>query len=327
MKIAITGGAGFIGTALAENLLREGHDVLLLDLHHSQKFPERSRIVDICDEAALTQALQGIEAVYHLAAEHRDDVQPVQKYYDVNVGGGQALLRACDANGITRVIFSSSVAVYGLNVGRAQGSHEDDTPAPFNDYGASKWQSERDFNTWADHDPARSLVIVRLVATFAPGNRGNIYTLMNQIARGKFIMIGSGNNRKSIAYLGNVAAFLQHALSFGAGKHLYNYADKPDLTTRELVAQVRGALGFPGSGPSAPYIAGLLGGMVFDAAAKITGRNFPISAIRVRKFCADTIVDAQRAHASGFAAPFTLQQGLQHMIAVEFLQTGLNRAA
>lgn len=315
MNIAITGGAGFIGTTLARILKKDGHALRLIDLKKSEEFPAESHVVDITDAAALKNALEGVDVLYHLAAEHRDDVSPVQKYYDVNVEGGRNVIAAARAHGIKRIVFTSSVAVYGLNAGD---SKETDTPAPFNDYGRSKLESEKTFAQWAHEDQGRSLATIRLVATFGPGNRGNIYTLMNQIASGKFIMIGRGENRKSIAYVGNVAAFLRQALTFGSGAHLYNYADKPDLTMRDMVRDIRQTLGLDGLGPQLPYAVGLLGGTAFDLAARVTGRNFPVSAIRVKKFCADTVVNADRIGGTEFSAPFSLSEGLREMMTAEF---------
>jgi nucleoside-diphosphate-sugar epimerase len=315
MKIAITGGTGFIGTLLAESLLADGHEVLLLDIKPSEKHPQHSRQVDICDAYALSEAMQGVDVIYHLAAEHRDDVFPRSRYYEVNEEGTDNVISAADNNGIKKIIFTSTVDVYGLNEGE---SRESDAPQPFNDYGKSKLKAEGRVRQWAGRDPTHSAAIVRLVATFGPGNRGNIYTLMDQIHRGRFVMIGPGRNRKSIAAVGNVAAFLRHCLNFKPGIHLYNYADKPDLITRDLVLTIRRALGLPGRGPHAPYLIGLGGGMVFDAAARLTGRTLPVSAIRVKKFCADTVVNADRLRETGFKPTQTLEEALQEMIAVEF---------
>lgn len=255
MKIAITGGAGFIGSALAKLLKADGHELVLIDLKTSEVFPDDSIVANVTDRDAMVSALKGVDAIYHLAAEHRDDVSPVSRYYDVNVGGGEAVIAAAEANGIQTIIFTSSVAVYPLVPEDAvNGANETHTPAPFNNYGQSKLDSELTFLKWANADrDARKLVTLRLVATFGPGNRGNIFTLMNQIASGKFVMIGSGENAKSIAYVGNVAAFLQHVIGFKVGSHLYNYADKPDLNMRDFVLSVRRALGREGLGPQMPY--------------------------------------------------------------------------
>ena len=58
-----------------------------------------------------------IDAVYHLAAEHRDDVRPTSLYHEVNVGGAENIVYALEKNGINKLIFTSTVAVYGLNSG------------------------------------------------------------------------------------------------------------------------------------------------------------------------------------------------------------------
>lgn len=315
MKIAITGGAGFIGTQLSGRLLADGHEIFLLDTKPSNKYPQHFREVDICNAYALSEAMKGVDVIYHLAAEHRDDVSPRSRYYEVNDKGTSNVISAASNNGIKQIIFTSTVAVYGLNEGE---SREDDALQPFNDYGKSKLKAEGHIRQWAGRNPMHSATIIRLVATFGPGNRGNIYTLMDQIYRGRFVMIGPGRNRKSIAAVGNVAAFLHHCLKLQPGIHLYNYADKPDLITRDLVLTIRRALGLPGKGLRAPYLIGLGGGIVFDVAARLTGRALPVSAIRVKKFCADTVINANHLRETGFKPLQTLEEALQEMIAVEF---------
>ena len=175
MKVVITGGAGFIGTNLAKLLKEQGHEIVLIDLKPSETFPDESIIADILDADAILKATESADAIYHLAAEHRDDVSPTSRYFDVNVGGGKNVIAAAKAHKIKRIIFSSTVAVYPLTpedpIG---GSNESHNPEPFNPYGESKWESEDTFQEWAEQDKSRSLTILRLVATFGVGNRGNI---------------------------------------------------------------------------------------------------------------------------------------------------------
>ena len=88
----------------------------------------------------VSRHLAGAGLVVLLAAEHRDDVSPVSLYYDINVGGLRNVLEAMETNGVKRIVFTSSVAVYGLN----KKSPDEDHPAdPFNHYGKSKWQAEQ----------------------------------------------------------------------------------------------------------------------------------------------------------------------------------------
>ena len=69
-----------------------------------------------------------------------------------------------------------------------------------------------------------------------------------------------------------------------------------------------------------PYAVGLLGGYFFDFLAKVTGKTYPISSIRIKKYCADTQVSAEKVRETGFAAPYLLTDGLKRMISSEFLQ-------
>jgi nucleoside-diphosphate-sugar epimerase len=308
MNIAITGGSGFIGQRLKALLEQGGHSVTIIDLRHSAP-------VDVLDLPALTKALEGCEAIYHLAAEHADNVTPRSRYYDVNVIGTGNVTKAADANGIKRVIFTSSFAVYGLD---ARTPDETSKPAPFNDYGQSKLEGEQVLQDWQASTPSANLTIVRPVVVFGEGNRGNVYNLIHQIASGRFMMVGDGRNRKSMAYVGNVAAFLNSLLTEHKPGEIYNYADTPDYSMNELVSSVRDNLGQTRPVFALPYTIGIGAGMAFDGLSKITGRKFPISVVRIQKFCADTTCDAQKARRHGFIPPFTLDEGLARMIAYDF---------
>ena len=119
MNILVTGGSGFIGTNLVTDLLKEGHNVTIYDKQKSETYPDLCIVADIRDKEKLTRSMHGVDAVYHLAAEHRDDVQPTSLYYEVNVGGAENMVYALKKNNVNRLIFTSTVAVYGLNSGDA----------------------------------------------------------------------------------------------------------------------------------------------------------------------------------------------------------------
>lgn len=317
MKVAVTGGSGFIGTRLVSELLRAGHDVAILDKVASPAHPALSQVVDLRDAPRLAAALAGAGIVYHLAAEHRDDVTPVSLYDEVNVDGTRNLVAACRAHGIDRIVFTSSVAVYGMNLDE---SPESTPAAPFNDYGRTKHLAEGVLLEWAAEDPRRSLSMVRPAVIFGEGNRGNVYNLMRQICSGRFVMVGDGRNHKSMGYVGNVAALLAFLGDAATpGVRIFNYADKPDMAMSELVTLARRALGRGGRPPlRIPLWLGLAGGSVLDVVSRVTGKSLPISAVRVRKFCSSTTVSVERARATGFQPPFTLAEGLERFLAHEF---------
>ncbi len=128
-------------------------------------------------------------------------------------------------------------------------------------------------------------------------------------------MVGQGRNSKSMGYIGNIVEFLIRALDFGSGIHLFNYADKPDMTVKELVETVRSELGIADKPlMNLPYSFGIVGGYTFDVLSRLTGKKFPISSIRIKKFCATTTVSTHALDAIHFKAPFSLQEGLKRMI-------------
>jgi nucleoside-diphosphate-sugar epimerase len=317
MNILVTGGSGFIGTNLVTDLLGKGHNVTIYDKRQSETYPALCIVGDIRDQKKLADSMHGVNAVYHLAAEHRDDVHPALLYYEVNVGGAENMVYALKNNNVNQLIFTSTVAVYGLN---STTTHEDGPVKPFNDYGKSKYEAETIFNQWADSDHTCSLITVRPTVIFGEKNRGNVYNLLYQLLSGKFIMVGKGINRKSMGYVLNLTHFLTTLLESGPGRFVYNYADKPDLSMNELIKIFHNMIGNNHKHHfKIPYALGLLGGYCYDILAKVTGKTYPISSIRIKKFCADTMINADKLQQTGFVPSYTLAEGLRRMIKSEFL--------
>jgi nucleoside-diphosphate-sugar epimerase len=283
-----------------------------------RSYPEITKIANVLDNETLTQLLEGTDLVVLLAAEHRDDVSPVSLYYDVNVKGAENTLAAMERNGIDRLVFTSSVAVYGLD----KDNPCEETPIdPFNDYGLSKWQAECALQAWSVTHPNWKIQIIRPTVLFGEGNRGNVYNLLRQIASGRFLMIGKGVNRKSMSYVGNIVAFILFLIenrSETTGCEIFNYVDKPDLTTQELVTHVGRVLKKRIPTIRIPYWLGMFGGYCFDILSKISGKKLSISSVRVKKFCAVTQFDSSKAMSTGFQPPYTLEEGLARTLEYEF---------
>jgi nucleoside-diphosphate-sugar epimerase len=149
---------------------------------------------------------------------------------------------------------------------------------------------------------------------------------LNQIASGKFLMVGKGENKKSMAYIGNIVAFLETCISTEQKYGVYNYVDTPDLTMNELVSQVRAKLkGKDGVGPRLPYWLGLILGYAADLVAKISGKNFPVSSIRVKKFASSTEFKSAKASLDNFRPPFLLSDGVERTLQSEFISPEPNR--
>jgi nucleoside-diphosphate-sugar epimerase len=286
-------------------------------LKDSKLFPERSDIVDICNKNKLKELLTG-DIVINLAAVHRDDVADLSQYYSTNVEGAKVLCEVCEDKGINKIIFTSSVAVYGFAEGE---TGEDGKINPFNEYGRTKAVAEDIYRAWQSKDPInRSLIIVRPTVVFGEGNRGNVFNLLNQIYSGNFAMIGNGMNKKSMAYVKNLSSFLEKCIYADKKDAIYNYIDLPNLTMNQLVSKVKYKFkGKKSVGMRIPKFIGLIIGYVADF-LNMLGIKLPVSSIRIKKFCASSEFVTCKHELDGFEAPFTLEEGLNNTLVSEFIE-------
>jgi len=163
-------------------------------------------------------------------------------------------------------------------------------------------------------------VIVRPTVIFGEGNRGNVYNLLRQIASRRFVMFGDGENRKSMAYVENVAAFLEYSLAFKPGLHIYNYIDKPDFDMNILIREARKTLfGKNNVGLRLPAFLGIAIGYFADVVANMIGKTLPVSSIRVKKFMGTTQFSSSVSE-TGFVPPVSLEEGLAQTLRYEFLE-------
>jgi nucleoside-diphosphate-sugar epimerase len=318
-NISVIGGSGFIGSRLCSILKNNGSRFSIIDKVSSKFFPNDCQLADVRSINDLRKTLDQDSIIINLAAEHRDDVSPKTLYDETNVQGAKNICLIAVEKKIQTIIFTSTVAVYGF---APPGTNESGKINPFNDYGRTKWEAEKIYKNWQAEDPAnRILVIVRPTVVFGERNRGNVYNLIKQIASGKFVMIGNGLNKKSMAYVENIASFLNYSLSFKPGIHVYNYIDKPDFTMNELVGHVNALLDRSSEIKfRLSYRIGMLVGKLFDAISWITNKKFPISSIRVKKFCANSIYESSIS-STGFSPPTPLIEALDRTVRYEFIES------
>jgi nucleoside-diphosphate-sugar epimerase len=313
-NILVIGGAGFIGSVLCPLLADLGHSVTVFDKKPKSDANTDLDYIhgDVRDREEVSKAMVMRDVVYNLAAEHQDNVRPLSLYTEVNVEGAHNVCAAATELGVRHIIFTSSVAVYG--------SHDflinEDTPHLFfNEYGRSKHLAEQVHLAWLKSADDNRLTIVRPTVVFGPGNRGNVYNLLRQLKYGPFVMFGDGLNVKSLAHVGNISSFLSFLADRRERCGIYNYADKPDFNMRDLVQFVDRQLGKRNSRRARlPEGLGVLAGHVADGLSVVTGRNLPVSAVRVKKFCASSAIDSSRAVATGFTPPNELRASLQQMV-------------
>lgn len=318
--VDVIGGSGFIGTRLVRRLKRKSQfNLKIVDITSSKAFSDLTILCDVRSVAQLRESIFEKSVIVNLAAEHRDDIRPLSLYDEVNVEGAKNICTIAREKSVRTIIFTSTVAVYGF---APIGTDESGQIAPFNDYGRTKYEAEQIFKAWQSEAPnERTLVIIRPTVVFGEQNRGNVYNLLRQIASGKFVMVGRGENRKSMAYVENIAAFIEYCISFKPGIHIYNFIDKPDFTMNSLVEKVNRILGRPERIRfRLSFTVGFLIGKGFDLMATLTGKRFAISSIRVKKFCANSVYDTA-IDKIGFVPPFSLEKALEQTVRYEFIES------
>ncbi|MFI7698320.1 UDP-glucose 4-epimerase GalE [Nonomuraea sp. NPDC049480] len=140
MRLLVTGGAGYVGSVVAAQLIEAGHDVTVLDdlsTGHQDAVPEGARFVQ-SDISEAGDALGGVDAVLHFAAKSLvgESVEKPGLYWANNLGGTLALLDAMREKGVGKIVFSSTAATYGEP--ERSPIEESDPTRPTNPYGASK---------------------------------------------------------------------------------------------------------------------------------------------------------------------------------------------
>lgn len=316
MRVLVTGGSGFIGRHLGAALARSGAEVVNLDLV-APPLPSvyvRSLQGDVRDPGCVRAALTDCSLVVHLAAAHHDFGIAEQTFHDVNEGGTRVLCAELARAGVSRALFFSSVAVYG-DAGTEP--DEDTPPAPLTPYGASKLAAERVLADWSAQAAGRRALVLRPSVVFGEHHFANVYALVRQIESGRYLQVGAGGNRKSLAWVHNVVDAVLHLLARDepVAFRVYNYADKPDLSSAEIAREIHAALGREPSRVRLPLPLALALAAPIDALSALTGRDLAVSRARIRKLAqAQTVYAAHRIRETGFVPRTDLRDALRRMV-------------
>ena len=211
MKVTVTGGAGFIGSRLSEQLL-ENHDVKILDnLSSGQKknIPEKAELVEAdIKEDDLEEAFKDVDAVFHLAANPKVNTFPDDrdKDFEENLTGTKRVLEACENAEVEELVFASSSVVYGEDAEIP--TPEDANMDPISMYGATKCGGEHVCQVYQqifDLD----LTIVRLANIVGGRNqKGVIYDFIHKLKDNpeKLVILGNGKQRKSYLHVSDAVS-------------------------------------------------------------------------------------------------------------------------
>jgi UDP-glucose 4-epimerase len=250
MRVLITGGAGFLGTALANRLVVEGHTVLALDdltAGDPRRLAPEVLLTrgDVRDIPKLWTLLQGVGCVYHLAARVRvpESIHYPSDYNQVNVGGTVALMEAMRDTGVRRVVFASSGALYGEQA--HQPIDEQQTPNPNSPYGVSKIAAEYYVATLGALYDIET-VSLRIFNAYGPGQDlppsypPVIPHLLKQAqAGGSLVIIGDGTQTRDFVFVDDVVdALMAASTATDVNRAVINIGSGQEISINELAGRV-----------------------------------------------------------------------------------------
>lgn len=300
----VFGGAGFIGVHLTRKLVELGYDVLIADLDRPAMPVGPSVRFASLDVRRPIELDESPTVAFNLAAVHRTPGHPDHEYYDTNVGGAINITEWCARTTTNRLVFTSSISVYGPTEVPKDESSE---AAPTTAYGRSKLLAEQIHQGWASsHD--RSLIVARPAVVFGPGERGNFTRLAQALSRGRFVYPGRDDTVKACGYVGDLVRALLFALDGAQAPFTFNYCYPNAYTIREICEAFERVAGYP-----APR---RIPAPVIDAAVRAL-RRVPASSKsstfhpdRVLKVAASTNIVPRALVSSGFEWSTTLESAL-----------------
>jgi nucleoside-diphosphate-sugar epimerase len=258
-KVLITGGAGFIGSTVAINSLNRGHEVVVLDnlssgsikvLEHLKSLGANTIIGDIRDSNSVINAMQGCDAVVHLAAQISvpASIANPQENNSINVEGTQLILDYCKQFNVKRVIVASSAAVYGQE--DRMPLKEENAGDLLSPYAQSKWKNEQQII--ASRLSGQNAVALRFFNVYGPGQKADggyaavIPKFIDMMVNGKApTMNGDGLHTRDFVHVDDVAKLILTIIEnewFALENHVYNVGTGNKTSLLDLVASIKKGL-------------------------------------------------------------------------------------
>lgn len=255
MRVLITGGAGFLGAALANQLANQQHEVRVLDDLSSGEREALSSAVhftrgDVNDIPKLWTLLQDVDCVYHLAARVSvaQSILYPRDYNQVNVGGTVSLMEAIRDAGVKRVVLASSGAVYGAQ--EVQPVTEETLPKPDSPYAVSKLAAEQYVFTIGQLWGIET-VALRIFNAYGPGQHLPVSHapvvpkfLQQAVSGGSVVLYGNGAQTRDFVYVDDVVAALRAAATAKAvNRMVINIGSGVETSMAQLVDVIERVVG------------------------------------------------------------------------------------
>lgn len=311
-KVALVfGGAGFIGSHLLAYLASTGEYSSLVSADIAEpRFEVKGviyRKIDVRQPIPEELAPDTTE-IYNLAAVHTTPGHEDWEYYWTNVLGATHISDFARRREIERVVFTSSIAVYGPS---EADKDEDSVLEPVSAYGCSKLCAEKIHELWqAERSETRRLVVVRPAVIYGYTERGNFTRLGKLLRRGRFVFPGRTDTIKACGYVEDLVQSFVWALSLDRPTLTYNFCHRDRYTTQQITEAFSRVAGYAPAKVVIPLAPMLFAGWLFEVAGKF-GLKTSINRARVLKLVKSNNIIPKRLAELGYPYKYDLDASLR----------------
>ena len=305
MKILITGGTGFIGRYLVNDLLEHNYNVKILTRQENVHIPEIEIIKgDITKFDDCFNAMDDVDAVFHNAA-YATDYGKKEEIFNININGTQNILKSCKKKGINRLIYTSTAGVYGFpNI--KEKIDEKSELKPYNIYHKSKLEGEKILKNNKD----LKVSIIRPPLVLGANGKGS-EILINKIKSGKMIYIGKGNQYISIVHPSDVAQCLRLVFENDKIGDIFNVVSFY-CKIKELFHEISIQLKVKSPNKNIPYFLAYLSGLINE---KININEPSLTRFRVKSLGTTRFISFDKAIKKlKYKPKFNLKMTVEDMI-------------
>lgn len=215
MNILITGSSGFVGI----NFIKHSKNFIITE-------------IDLLTQKVNEIEFSGYDSILHLAAiVHQMKDIPDEQYFKINRDLSYEVARKGKSQGVKHFVFMSTAKVYGESITENSSWNENSVCEPGDAYGRSKFEAEKLISSLEDDN--FKVAIVRSPLVYGAGVKANMYNLMKLVYNFPLLPFGDINNRRSMVYIGNLVALLQHIINTRASG-IFIAGDRVPLSTTEL---------------------------------------------------------------------------------------------
>ncbi|MCW5912284.1 MAG: NAD(P)-dependent oxidoreductase [Cyclobacteriaceae bacterium] len=307
----IFGGAGYIGTHLANFLLDKNifSTVHIADIRESSLNGHkgiRTTLTDVRKSINLPYEAGTVDWIFNFAAVHREPGHKPMEYYETNICGAKNVCDFAEKILCNNIFFTASISVYGPTL---TPTAEDSMTTPNTPYGISKLIAESTHQMWALNGNQRRLVSVRPGVIYGPNDPGNILRMIKAIKRGYFFLPTSPSIHKSYGYIYGLLESIWFMMNEKEKIIIYNYVEKETEPIGEMIKIVNETLKYNGRTIRIPFwILHLTASIIYRISPRFNG----IHPDRVKKVARPTHILPNVLIKKGFVFKYNFRDSLLH---------------